>query len=184
MASGSGPVQGAACPGPVPVSQRECDEKDRVREMAYSINRVVVSGNLVRDPEVRYTSQGKACARLTVALDRGRSAQGDELGADYPQAVFWGGLAESIERYCRKGMLVTIEGRLRTGSYDNRQTGQKVYFTEIAGDKIAFHRQRDEEKDRKAEFKEAPSAADVTGSDDWSSQMSMEGFSRADDIPF
>ncbi len=150
--------------------------------MAFHINRVVIAGNLVRDPEVRYASQ-KACARLTVALDRGRSAQGDELGADYPQAVFWGGLAESIEKYCRKGMLVTIEGRLRTGSYTNKLTQQKVYYTEIAGEKIALHRQRDEDKSRRSEYREAPAAVDTTGDDSWSSQTAMD-FERDDDIPF
>lgn len=155
--------------------------------MALSINRVVIAGNLVRDPEVRYVSGSQTCcARLTVALDRGKNTKGDDLGADYPQAVFWGKLAESIEKYCRKGMPVTIEGKLRTGSYEGR-TGQKVYYTEISGDKIMFHRQRDEDQSRKSAYQGAPTAADVTGSDDWSSQTSMgvyEGFSSANDIPF
>lgn len=153
--------------------------------MALSINRVLISGNLVRDPEVRYESKSqKACARVTVALNRGRSASGDELGADYPQAVFWGGLAESIEKYARKGMLVTIEGRIRTGSYVSQKTGDKVYYTEIAGDKIQFFRPREEEKAKGETYGEAPTAADVTGSDAWSSQTRMEDFEQADDIPF
>ena len=148
-----------------------------------AINRVVISGNLTRDPEVRYTSDGMCCARLTVALNRDRGKNGEDRGADYPQAVFWGKLAESIEKYVAKGMLVTVEGKIRTGSYKSRQTGQTVYFTEIAGDRIAYHRKRDEDAAAKAEYKDAPSAADVTGSDDWSSQTQM-GFSRDDDIPF
>lgn len=153
--------------------------------MALSINRVLISGNLVRDPEVRYESKSqKACARVTVALNRGRSASGDELGADYPQAVFWGGLAESIEKYARKGMLVTIEGRIRTGSYKSTRTGATVYYTEIAGDKIQFFRQREENAAKAADHPQAPTAADITGSDDWSSQQSMEDFFPADDMPF
>jgi len=148
-----------------------------------AINRVLISGNVVRDPEVRYTSDGTACARLTVALNRDRGVNGAEPGADYPQAVFWGKMAENIERYVGKGALVTIEGKLRTGSYKNRQTGQPVYFTEIAGDRIMYHRKRDEEAAKKASYQEAPSAADVTGNDDWSSQTSMD-FQRDDDIPF
>lgn len=148
-----------------------------------AINRVLISGNVVRDPEVRYTSDGACCARLTVALNRDRGANGQEAGTDYPQAVFWGKLAENIEKYVAKGALVTIEGKLRTGSYQSRQTGAKIYYTEVSGDRIMYHRKRDEDAAKKAAHSEAPSAADVTGNDDWSSQTSM-GFSRDDDIPF
>lgn len=148
-----------------------------------SINKVIISGNLVRDPEVRYGST-TACARLTVALNRGRSSQGDDLGADYPQAVFWGKLAETIEKYVTKGMLVTIEGKIRTGSYKSKTTGATVYYTEIAGERIEFFRKRDEEKAREKDYEGAPHAADVAPGDDWASQTMMEGFSRGDDIPF
>lgn len=150
-----------------------------------SINRAIICGNLVRDPEVRYTAATQmCCARITVALNRGKNAAGEDRGADYPQVVFWGKLAESIEKYCRKGDLVAIDGKIRTGSYTNR-SGQKVYYTEIAGDTIRFFRQRDTEKAKDADYPEAPYAADTTGSDDWSSQTRMEGFEQLDDdIPF
>ena len=148
-----------------------------------AINRVLISGNLVRDPEVRYTAATQmCCARLTVALDRGKTAEGKDRGADYPQAVFWGKLAENIEKYCRKGALVTIEGKLRTGSYTNH-SGQKIYFMEIAGDRIQYFRQREVDKAKDADYPEAPLAVDTTGSDDWSSQQSMD-FIQDDDIPF
>lgn len=149
-----------------------------------AINRVLISGNLVRDPEVRYENKSQmCCARITVALDRGRSANGEERGVDYPQAVFWGKQAENVEKYCRKGSLVTIEGKIRTGSYVSK-AGTKVYFTEIAGDRIVFFRQRDEEKSKKEEHQEAPTAVDMTGNDDWSSQTRMGDFIQDDDIPF
>lgn len=150
-----------------------------------AINRVVICGNLVRDPEVRYESKTqKAVARITVALDRGKTADGVDKGADYPQAVFWGGIAEYIEKYAKKGMMVVIEGKIRTGSYTSQKTGQKVYTTEIAGDKIHFFRQREESAAKAAEHPDAPTAADVTGSDTWSSQESMADYLPADDIPF
>lgn len=150
-----------------------------------AINRVVICGNLVRDPEVRYESKTqKAVARITVALDRGKTADGVDKGADYPQAVFWGGIAEYIEKYARKGMMVVIEGKIRTGSYTSQKTGQKVYYTEIAGDKIQFFRPREEEKAKGETYGEAPTAADVTGNDTWSSQQSMADYIPADDIPF
>ena len=150
-----------------------------------SINRVMICGNLVRDPEVRYESKSqKAVARVTVALDRGKTADGVDKGADYPQAVFWGGLAEYVEKYARKGMLVAIEGKIRTGSYKRQKDGVTVYTFDVAGDKIQIFRQRDEDAAKRAGYQEAPTAADVTGSDDWSSQQAMDDFLPADDMPF
>lgn len=150
-----------------------------------AINRVIICGNLVRDPEVRYEAKSQlAMARITVALDRGKTADGADKGADYPQAVFWGKMAELIEKNCTKGMMVAIEGKLRTGSYTSQKTGQKIYTTEIAGERIQFFRKREEDAAKAAAHPEAPTAADVTGSDTWSSQTRMEGFETADDIPF
>ena len=148
-----------------------------------AINRVFICGNLVRDPEVRYESKSqKAVARITVAIDRGKTADGVDKGADYPQAVFWGKLAENIERYCTKGMAVAIEGKIRTGSYTGRD-GQKRYVTEIAGDRIQFFNKREEAAAKSAEHPDAPTAVDVTGDDGWSSQEGMD-FLKDEDIPF
>lgn len=148
-----------------------------------SINRVMICGNLVRDPEIRYESKTqKAVARITVALDRGKTSDGVDKGADYPQAVFWGKLAEMIEKYCSKGMMVAIEGKLRTGSYTGRD-GLKRYTTEIAGDRIDFFRKRDEAAAKAADHPDAPHAVDMTGDDGWSSQQGMD-FLQDDDIPF
>lgn len=150
-----------------------------------AINRVMICGNLVRDPEVRYESKTqKAVARITVALDRGKTADGVDKGADYPQVVFWGGIAEYIEKYARKGMMVAIEGKYRTGSYTSQKTGQKVYTAEIAGERIQIFRKREEDAAKAAAHPDAPTAADVTGSDTWSSQESMADYLPADDIPF
>ena len=148
-----------------------------------TINRAIIGGNLVRDPEVRYESKTqKAVARITVALDRGRTADGVDKGADYVQAVFWGKMAELIERECTKGMAVAIEGKLRTGSYVGKD-GLKRYTTEVSGDRILFFRKREEAAAKAADHRDAPCAADVTGSDDWSSQQGMD-FLQDDDIPF
>lgn len=149
-----------------------------------AINSVHLTGNLARDPEVRYESiSHKANARITIAVDRGRSSKGEPLGVDYPQVVFWGGPAEYIERYVQKGMKVSIEGKLRTGKYTSKRTGEPVYYTEIQGDKIEAYRQREEKTAKAEEHSDAPSAVDITGDDNWSSQQSMD-FIRDDDIPF
>lgn len=148
-----------------------------------SINKVIICGNLVRDPEVRYEAKSqKAMARITVALDRGKTAEGVDRGADYPQAVFWGKMAELIERYCSKGTAVAVEGKIRTGSYTGKD-GQKRYTTEIAGERIHFFRKAEEDVAKAKEHPDAPAAVDVTGDDIWSSQVGMD-FTRDDDLPF
>ena len=95
------------------------------------MNKVILMGRLTRDPEVRYTP-GKnsfAIARYTLAVDRKIRKDGDAT-ADFINCVVFGRSAEFAEKYFRKGLKITIEGRIQTGSYTNRD-GQKVYTTEV-----------------------------------------------------
>lgn len=152
--------------------------------MAISINSVNLTGRLVRDPEIRVDNKSqKTCARITLALDRGRDSSGNDLGADFPLVVFWGGIADNIEKNLKKGMLVSVTGRIRTGSYVNRD-GAKIYFTEISGTNIVYLNPRD----TSGSYEDAPSAAAVTGQTHMSqTQMDgIEGFSLLgeDDMPF
>ena len=84
------------------------------------INRVVLVGRMTRDPELRRTNTGAAVTSFTLALNRNyNSADGQQ--ADYINCVVWNKGAENVERYCSKGSLVGVEGRLRSRSYDNAQ---------------------------------------------------------------
>ena len=99
------------------------------------MNKVILMGRLVRDPEVRY-SQGEnalAIARYTVAVDRRFQRQGnggDEQTADFSPCVAFARSAEFAEKYFHKGTKVLVTGRIQTGSYTNKD-GQKVYTTEV-----------------------------------------------------
>ena len=100
------------------------------------INRVVLVGRMTRDPELRRTNTGAAVTSFTLALNRNyNSADGQQ--ADYINCVVWNKGAENVERYCSKGSLVGVEGRLRSRSYDNAQ-GQKVYVVEVVCDSVQF----------------------------------------------
>lgn len=100
------------------------------------INRVVLVGRMTRDPELRRTNTGSAVTSFTLALNRNyNSADGQQ--ADYINCVVWNKVAENVERYCSKGSLVGVEGRLRSRSYDNAQ-GQKVYVVEVVCDSVQF----------------------------------------------
>ena len=100
------------------------------------INRVVMVGRLTRDPELRRTGNGAAVTSFTLALNRNyNSADGQQ--ADYISCVVWNKVAENVEKYCSKGSLIGVEGRLRSRSYDNAQ-GQRVYVTEVVCDSVQF----------------------------------------------
>lgn len=102
------------------------------------VNKVVLSGRLTRDPEIRYTAGNTplAIARYTLAVDR-RFKKDGEASADFIQCVSFGQSAEFAERYFKKGTKITISGRIQTGSYTN-QNGHKVYTTEVVIEEQEF----------------------------------------------
>lgn len=100
------------------------------------MNRVVLVGRMTRDPELRRTGNGAAVTTFTLALNRNFQSN-DGQQADYINCVVWNKVAENVERFCSKGSLVGVDGRLRSRSYDNAQ-GQKVYVVEVVCDSVQF----------------------------------------------
>ena len=100
------------------------------------MNKVILIGRFVRDPEVRYTSNDKCCANFSIAVDRKYKQEGQQ-DADFPRVIAWGKTAEFIEKYFRQGMKIVIEGRIQTGSYKNKD-GNTVYTTDIIADSVEF----------------------------------------------
>ena len=100
------------------------------------MNAWVGIGRLTRDPEVRYTQSGKACAKFTLAIDRRKSADGNQQ-ADFIQCVAWEKTAEVISQYCTKGKKIAVEGRIQTRSYDGND-GNKRYVTEVVVQSMEF----------------------------------------------
>ena len=101
------------------------------------MNSVFLIGRLTRDPEVRYTAATQmAVATFTVAIDRPTRA-GAEKQTDFPRVTVFGKQAESCEKYLAKGRLVAVEGRLQTGSYQNKD-GATVYTTDVVANRVQF----------------------------------------------
>ena len=102
-----------------------------------SVNKVILIGNVGKDPEVRYLDTGVAVATLPLATtDRAYTLQnGTQVPerTEWHNLVLWRGLAETAEKYVHKGDKLYIEGKIRTRSYDD-QTGAKRYVTEILVD--------------------------------------------------
>lgn len=101
------------------------------------INRVVLVGRLTKDPELRYTPNGIAVAKFTLAVNRPFSNQQGEREADFISIVVWRKQAENASNYLNKGSLCGIDGRLKTRSYDNSK-GDRVYITEVVADSVQF----------------------------------------------
>ena len=98
-----------------------------------SVNKVILLGNLGKDPEVKYTPSGTPVAKITVATnERFKDKDGQwQDRTEWHNVVLWQRLAEIVGEYLKKGSKVYIEGSLRTHSWDDKQTGQKKYMTEI-----------------------------------------------------
>lgn len=102
------------------------------------MNRVDLVGRVTRDIELRYTETSKrAVVQTNVAINRTYTNQDGEREADFINVVIWDKQAENFAKYCKKGYLVGIEGRLMTRNYDDKD-GKKVYVTEVLANRIEF----------------------------------------------
>ena len=104
-----------------------------------SVNKIILLGNVGKDPEVRYFDNGGAVANFTLATtERGyTAANGTQVPdrTEWHNIVLWRGLAEIAEKYVKKGSKLYIEGKIRTRSYDDA-SGNKRYITEVWGDNM------------------------------------------------
>ncbi len=126
-----------------------------------TINKVILIGNITKDPFVKTTSAGpdKKIATLTVATNRYYKAPtGDSLSeAEYTNCVAWGPLADQVEKFLVKGKLVYIEGRLKTRIID-KEDGTKLHKTEVVVGQLIFLSKRED-------FAEGPAEAVATPED-------------------
>jgi len=103
------------------------------------VNKAIIVGNLGKDPEVRFTPDGRAVARFSVATtERWTDQQGQrQERTEWHNVVVWGKQAETCGQYLSKGRQVFVEGSIRSRSYDDK-TGAKRYITEIIARDVRF----------------------------------------------
>lgn len=116
------------------------------------MNKIILLGRLVRNPEVRYTNTGKVVCQFTLAVDRPFSNQEGQREADFIPVVIWGKQAEICGNSFGKGQRVLVEGRLQTRTYDAKD-GTKRYVTEVIADHFEFIEKKD--RSEQSENKEA-----------------------------
>ena len=101
------------------------------------MNKVVLVGRLTAKPELRYTASNTAYTRFSVAVNRNFTNADGKRDADFINVVAWRKQAETISKFFDKGNLIALEGRLQTGSYDDKD-GNKRYTMEVVADSVQF----------------------------------------------
>lgn len=141
------------------------------------VNKVILVGNLGKDPEVRYLEGGVAVANFSIATSETyKDKNGNKVeSTEWHNIVMWRGLAEVAEKYLRKGMQVYIEGKLRTRSWDDKD-GNKRYTTEVLADNMVMLGKKDNNSgNQQSESPTLPPAA---------TDGSTSANDSTDDLPF
>ena len=113
------------------------------------MNRIILLGRLVKDPDVKVTTSGKTVCAFTLAVDRPFAGKDGKREADFINIQTWNKTAETVGNYVSKGQRLLVEGRLQIRSYDGKD-GQKHYATEVIADRVEFI-ERKEKSAQKAE---------------------------------
>lgn len=116
------------------------------------INRVVLMGRLVSDPELKTTLSGIECTNFRIAVDRSYAKQGEERKADFIDIVCWRQTAAFVCRYFGKGSMIAVDGQLQTRTYQAKD-GSNRYVVEVLADNVSFT------GERKSATNDTPSAA-------------------------
>lgn len=155
------------------------------------VNKVILIGNVGADPDVKYLDGGIAVANLRLATtERYRNRSGENVEqTEWHNIVLWRGLAETVEKYVRKGMRLYIEGRIRTRSWDD-QNGIKRYTTEIYADTmqmLSFRQEGEGGGMPASSYKASPASYKASASPSYGSSEPVESVESADDsddLPF
>lgn len=123
------------------------------------MNKVILVGNLSKDPELTTTNGGVSVCRFTVAVQRRFQNSEGERDADFLNVTVWRAQAENCHKFLKKGSKCGIVGRLQTSSYEG-QDGQKRYVTEVVADEVEFLSTRTGNNDSSA-VEEKPAAKKV-----------------------
>ncbi len=101
-----------------------------------NFNKVILIGNLTKDPEIKYTPQGTAVTNITLAINREyKSGEEKKKEVSFVPVVIWAKIAEVVGQYCKKGNPLMVEGRITTRSWDDGE-GKKHYKTEVVAEHI------------------------------------------------
>ena len=139
---------------------------------------VVVVGNLGKDPEIRSTGSGKKVALFSLAVDQG---YGDNKKTEWVNCLAWEKLAELTERFLKRGKTVALSGYLQTSSWEDKQSGQKRYKTEVVARDITF---MDSGSRSDGGTRQAPAPRQQAAPQARATAPAEDAFISDDDLPF
>lgn len=145
-----------------------------------SVNKVILIGNLGRDPEVRYTPNGLAVANITIATSevwKDKQSGENQERTEWHRIVLYQRLAEIAGEYLRKGAKIYIEGRLQTRKWQDKNTGQDRYTTEIIADSLQMLDGKGGNQSAQESYEKPATASNIA-----EAAPALETFD--DDIPF
>lgn len=158
-----------------------------------SLNKVILIGNLTRDPDLRFTPRGAAVCDLSIAVNRKwRDEQTGEAKEEvtYIEITVWGKQAENVGKYLAKGSSACFEGRLHMESWEDKQTGQKRSKLKVVAEAVQFLSSPNRQAGQPQEHRPAPvrrTAADAIDDFQRGAQLGSDqasGGMDGDDIPF
>lgn len=153
-----------------------------------SLNKVILIGNLTRDPEVRYTPRGAAVCDVSIAVNRKwRDEASGEAKEEvtFVDIVVWGKQAESVGQYLRKGSSACFEGRLQQESWEDKQTGQKRSKIKVVAEGVQFLGSPNREGGQQPAPPRQQQPVRRTAADAMDdAQRAMHSTADGDDIPF
>ena len=149
------------------------------------LNKVILMGNLTKDPEFKTTPSGVSVTTFSIAVGRRFAKQGDEVSADFFNIVAWRNTAEFVSKYFTKGRAIVVVGSIQNRSWTDQQ-GQKRYITEIIADECYFagNAGNGNGQNDGGTFYGAESAVAAQGMDSKPAAATFEELSTEDDLPF
>lgn len=150
-----------------------------------SVNKVILVGNVGKDPEIRHLDSGVAVANFPLATSESYNAKNGErvTTTEWHNIVLWRGLAEVAEKYVKKGRQLFIEGRIRTRNYDDKD-GNKRYITEIYGDNMQMLGPKDVEKTGNGQYNQNQDNTASTTQSTEAKQPETDDTGGDEDLPF
>lgn len=133
------------------------------------MNKVILIGNITRDPELSETNSGVAVCRFSIAVNRRRTSADAEQQTDFFNVTAWRGLAETVARYCKKGNKVAVAGQIQIRAYEGND-GVKRTSVDVVAEEVEFLSQKPNNEAKTAEEPKKKPA--------------LEPFDDDSDIPF
>jgi single-strand DNA-binding protein len=146
------------------------------------MNKVILIGRITKDIELKYTSSNIAIAQFNLAIKRDFKNTNGEYESDFINCVAYKNNAELLDKYCFKGSLIAVEGRIQTRNYDGKD-GKKIYVTEVITSNIQFLDTKKEVQASKEENKITPEEVEESKSDPFA-EFGSEVQLSSEDLPF